>query len=334
MGISIDLWRARIGLFHGSLKVLSLNGPCKSAKAYFAYGVIVCVLLLIGCVESHPGPAASQKNEIAEIKEILCSVKESNDSLVAEVKKKIGITISQLVGRLNAVETELQYVSGDVIKLQEHTKYLEDKIDDLENRSRRQNIVVHGIEEDDHENWEQTEEKLISMIRDRLQIEIPPEQIERAHRTGFKHPAKPRPIVCKFISDKTKQRVLKNRKRLRGSKIYIDDDYSKKVREERMQLKEYMFEARSKGSFAYLRFKYLYIDNQKFTLSDLENMNNDQRSNTEDKGMASSDTFPSGSVQGIPTSHNSQVKVSSKTKMRSLPPSTIVFDHSLFPLPK
>ena len=269
MGISLDLWRARIGACHGKMRMLFLNCSYKTSKAFFAYGLVVCTLLLIGCVEPHPGPT-SQSSELSEIKQILFSVRDSSDKVAAEMRQ-LRDTVSQLMGRITSVENELRCVVKDVSGVNNQVRYLEDKLDDLENRSRRQNIVLHGVEEDANETWDQTEEKVLSVIRDKLKIELVTEQLERSHRIGTKRPGRVRPIVCKFLSDKTKQLVLKNSNKLRGTRIYIEQDYSERVRDERRRLKDHMLEARSKGSFAILRFKYLYVDDKRFTIDDLEN---------------------------------------------------------------
>ena len=238
-------------------------------KSYFAYGIVICAILIISNVETNPGPSASQKSEIAEVKEILVEIRGSNEKIVTELRQLKG-TVSQLVGRIDYMESEVASVKNELYRLQDYTGFLEDKLDDLENRSRRQNIVIRGVHEDEKESWEQTEKKVRDVISERLNISVTEQMVERAHRTGKRNPGRDRPIVCKLLSDKTKSEILKNCKKLRGSKIFIEQDYSYRVRAERQKLKVHMTEARKKGHYAYLHFRYLNIDGKNFSLNDLE----------------------------------------------------------------
>ncbi|KXJ09267.1 hypothetical protein AC249_AIPGENE26535 [Exaiptasia diaphana] len=65
----------------------------------------------------------------------------------------------------------------------EEVKNLQDKVDDLENRSRRNNLCFDGIEESVGESWSQTEEKVKQVMSNKLDISEAEEVvIERAHR--------------------------------------------------------------------------------------------------------------------------------------------------------
>ena len=296
MGISLELWRARIGRFYSSSKVLSQNTSQKNVKCFFAYGLVVCLLLVIGCVETHPGPA-SQKSDISEMKEILYSVRDLNQSLVAEIKHLTG-TVTQLLGRIESVEKNLVEVNHELDNLYDRTKYLEDKLDDLENRSRRQNVVLHGVDEEENETWDCTEEKVMKVLHENLGLQVDRSQIERAHRTGVRRMNGTRPIICKFLSDKIKESVLNNCKKLQGTQIFIVQDYSHRIRMERQKLKRYMLDERSKGNHAYISYKFLYINRRKYSLRDLENVNPQQgqdRAVTGEQDQASASIATGGS---------------------------------------
>ena len=63
--------------------------------------------------------------------------------------------------------------------------------------------------------------------------------IERAHRLGRQGNGS-RPIIAQFSNFKDKEAILKKKKDLnqRGSKIYINQDFAKGVRETRKKLNE------------------------------------------------------------------------------------------------
>lgn len=59
----------------------------------------------------------------------------------------------------------------------------------------------------------------------------------------MKNGTTPRPNLMKFVSGSKKMEVLKAAKRFQGSDIWISEDYSKQVQEQRKKLAPYMKEA-------------------------------------------------------------------------------------------
>ena len=133
------------------------------------------------------------------------------------------------------------------------------KVDDLENRSRRNNICFDGIPEQPNESWSDTEVKVAQVLKDKLQIKD--FCIERAHRVGRKRvstdSSKPRVVIAKFLNYKTREAVMANKKKLKGSNIYVREDFSEPVLEKRRRLIPQMQEARRDGKIAFLRYNKL-----------------------------------------------------------------------------
>jgi len=69
---------------------------------------------------------------------------------------------------------------------------------------------------------------------------------------------------------KLKRQFSKNKSKLRGTTIFIEEDFSNTVHKERMKLQPYLVEARTRDNFAYLRYKYLYIDRERLSLFELQ----------------------------------------------------------------
>ena len=235
-----------------------------SVKITYALGFIVMALLIMSGLETNPGP----KNEIAELKEIMNEVKQSNDNIVSELKK-LNETMMTLQKRVEILEEENKLAKTEIKDLRCYTDYLESTIDDLENRSRRENLVFFGVVEDENETWNSCENKVRDLIQTRLRITLAPDDLQRVHRAGVKRSGKHRVIVAKFLRAKVKEEVLQKRKLLRGTRIFIEEDFSQKVRQERRQLKQYMDDARQKGHNAYIRYRHLIVDGRKYNLWDL-----------------------------------------------------------------
>lgn len=138
-------------------------------------------------------------------------------------------------------------------------KMLDRKAEYQENQSRRNNLVIDGIEESERESWEVTEEKVRSLIENKLKLDGRIMPIERAHRMGRPDTSggRQRPIVVKFLNYRDRCAILENAKKLKNTKIYINEDFSAQVREKRKELLPLMRAARERGEIAYLRYDQL-----------------------------------------------------------------------------
>ena len=105
----------------------------------------------------------------------------------------------------------------------EDAENIDNKLVELEDRSRRKNVRIDGIKEHNKETWDECERRVHSMSKERLDIENV--EIDRAHRAGRKSGSKPRATVCKLLRFKDKQNILRKAKILKGTNIFINDDY-------------------------------------------------------------------------------------------------------------
>jgi hypothetical protein len=80
------------------------------------------------------------------------------------------------------------------------------------------------------ENWSQTEELVRKVITERMGIDLVSSDIERAHRLGRKSNNRSRPIIIKFSHYKLKSEVLRRRSKLAGSKFWLDEDFTSRIR--------------------------------------------------------------------------------------------------------
>ena len=145
---------------------------------------------------------------------------------VASIKTSLEFTQAQLDQILKA-ELEL-----DEKKIKSDIECLEDKIDDLENRSRRNNLCFKGITESINETWQDTENKVKHLITTYMPAEVGEDVVtERAQGVGIpRHfvESKPRKIVARFLNYKDCESVLKSKKRLRGTNVFVNEDYYSK----------------------------------------------------------------------------------------------------------
>ena len=106
---------------------------------------------------------------------------------------------------------------------------IENKLVDLEDRSRRNNFRINGIKEEKNETWEECEKRVNCFLEEKLDMDTSEIWIERAHRVGEKKRGQERRIVIQFNSYKNKLDILRNDKKLKGTNFSIFEDFSKET---------------------------------------------------------------------------------------------------------
>ncbi|PIK60325.1 hypothetical protein BSL78_02756 [Apostichopus japonicus] len=134
-------------------------------------------------------------------------------------------------GKLHDIEVTMEKSSKDVQEITNKIRMLEEKCDrslkeinELEQYSRRNCLRVFGIEDRPNENTS----TIISEIASKYFGYTPSQKdIDRSHRVGQKEANKPRAILVKFSNYEARDRLIKNRRKLKGTKIVIREDLTK-----------------------------------------------------------------------------------------------------------
>ena len=190
----------------------------------------------------------------------------SND--INELKASIELTDNVVKNQAKDIK-ELKTKSKIIINNQASINNLEksassinEKLIDLENRSRRNNLRIDGIPEHVNETWKDCEEKVKVLLKNKLKLKDDI-QIERAHRTGKENQGRPRTIVFKLLSYKDKALIMSCGKRLAGSGIYINEDFAKETVEKRKKLWEEVKKYRRDGKYAILQYDKVIVRNKR-----------------------------------------------------------------------
>ena len=139
---------------------------------------------------------------------------------------------------------------------------LENKVDDLEGRSKRNNLIFHGVPRGEKETWQDSENLVQEVISSKLGI-TDPVRFERVHRLNAS-PTSPIVACCTFF--KEKQQILKEKRNLKGTAIFIGEDFSSKVREVRKKLTPHLKQARAEGKKVTMVYDHLVVEGKRFTL--------------------------------------------------------------------
>lgn len=115
--------------------------------------------------------------------------------------------MSQIEKRISKLEELPSVIHVTRVKCdaQEETlQALISKVDDIENRSRRCNLVFYGIEDTDERENNLASEKLVLDLCTSV-LGVDQVAVERAHRLGKFDSEKPRPIIVNFSTYKERQ---------------------------------------------------------------------------------------------------------------------------------
>lgn len=178
-------------------------------------------------------------------------IKEQMDELVSEVNWKIQDVTGQIEGavkRVGQMEENMFNIERWDIGLKDtltqlltKQRALQEKVTDLEGRSRRNNIRIYGNPEDAEGT------SAVTFIKNFIETELGSDlgrglEIERAHCALVPKPppgAPPRSMVVRFLQFSVKERTLqaawKKELQVQNKRVYFDHDYATAVQNKRKE---------------------------------------------------------------------------------------------------
>lgn len=118
-------------------------------------------------------------------------------------------------------ESKVAEIVDNKVNLLQST--VQDKTDDLEQRSRQNNLRIFGMKESKDENTD----TLVLQVAEKIGVVLPVNSICRSHRVGAKSSERDRPIIVRFLSYADRRKVFKAKKLLKNSGISIREDLTK-----------------------------------------------------------------------------------------------------------
>nr|XP_047141467.1 uncharacterized protein LOC124816353 [Hydra vulgaris] len=134
---------------------------------------------------------------------------------------------------------------------------IQKRLREIKDRSRRNNLRVNGINENEGESWEESKLKVKKVFEELLSVKNV--QIEQAQRKGKKESNKLRTIVIKLLDFKNKVAILSKSSNLKWKNIYINEDFCSETTQTRKGLREKMKIERAAGKFAFISYDKLLI---------------------------------------------------------------------------
>ncbi|KAI4470383.1 l1 transposable element-related [Holotrichia oblita] len=165
------------------------------------------------------------RSQIAAYEEIITEPF-TKESFTKSISGSIGKIISEEMKKITGTyETKIATLENEIKVLKEFNEKLkvdcEEKYNKPEQYSRRYNLRVYGIKEQKNEK---VEEVIQNLLIEKFNIENPSQYIDVCHRISERKANSDRPIIVKFISQKTKTFVYRSKSKLKGSSIIIRED--------------------------------------------------------------------------------------------------------------
>lgn len=174
---------------------------------------------------SHQNP--SLKDLFAEISRMNATLQgvASDVTTIKETTAELREAISSVQARLDEAETRISHIedasnrlTGDAEKMVKRVDEIWNKVEDLENRSRRNNVKIIGLKEGKEAGYNMNEyvQKILSEGLALTGLEF---EIERSHRSLGPKPngdQPPRVVLVKFLRYTAREKVLAAAKKSRG----------------------------------------------------------------------------------------------------------------------
>lgn len=148
----------------------------------------------------------------------------SDEALIHKVMEKILTNKSFLEKLFSTVKEALSEYDKSCKAMVSKMATIEDQIEEQEQYSRLSSLRIYGLPE---EAKEDTEKMVIGLCNDKLGIRILPTDIDSCYRLKHRE-GSARPIIVRFCRRTIKNQVFNAKKKLKGSKIVIREDLTRR----------------------------------------------------------------------------------------------------------
>ena len=167
-----------------------------------------------------------KSKDFMEVLEAVCTktmekvVSEKCDNLQKQIEENQA-TILDLQNDLESKTREVQSLKNQVHAGSTKTEGVEKRQNDLEQYTRRNIIRIFGVKEQTNED---TDQIAVDLANEKLGFQLTKQDIDRSHRVQQKNPRKIKPIIVKLCSYRNKGCFMRNKKKLKGTGISIQED--------------------------------------------------------------------------------------------------------------
>ena len=178
---------------------------------------------------------------------------EDQNKLIYELRHSLEFSqeeIKEIKTKLTKSDTELMHLKKLNSDQEEKIEVLQNQIAKQEDYTRRKNLRIDGVEENENENWQQTQVKIQKMVDEKMKLKDI--KVEYAHRLSKTDNLRgPRTIIAQFSNASSRDIVLRKSYLLKGTNTFVNEDLSNFTNRKRQDKMQDMKTARRMGKIAY-----------------------------------------------------------------------------------
>lgn len=184
-------------------------------------------------IEASPGMPTN-----ADIMKKLCSNGYQIEKLGRVIEELRGTILllqldnDRLKKEVEASKIREQKLRADLDLAAHRATLADDRSNFLEQYSRNYNLRMYYLEEPDNETAAQCEDSVLKVFHDKMNLRhIRKQDLDAVHRLGVKKAGTTRGIIVRFVSRKTRDEVIANRRKLKkkdGKSVVIVEDLTKR----------------------------------------------------------------------------------------------------------
>lgn len=179
---------------------------------------------------------------LQSIQEDLSKQKQDMKTMEQSIKESINNNIDLKFNLIEAKTNQLE----NIIEQQQKT------IEFLDRQIRSKNIIFFGIEENE-KGYENLLSLVLEVIQSKMEIQCQRWEVENVIRKGKKS-EKVRPVVVTLTTVSKKIEILKKKKMLYNTTLYVKEDFTPSVLQKRKDLQEELKREREAGKRVFLRY--------------------------------------------------------------------------------
>ena len=170
-------------------------------------------------------PVKTRNTSVEVLKEI-DNLSPDGKMIVSVLSDKLDLFKDEFLNLLKVRDAEIHKLNKQVIDLQAEIHKLKENVDDGDAYERRDTVIFSGEELPLVSAGEIPTNVAVQVIKDKLNLNIPPTDISTSHRLG-KTPSSQQPdrrnIIIKFCRRDTKHNVLAMCRKKKPSKFYVNE---------------------------------------------------------------------------------------------------------------
>ncbi|CAG4973358.1 unnamed protein product [Parnassius apollo] len=197
-----------------------------------------------------------------DLQRLIKEIKTDFSTKLISIESQFSQLEERMTSKINSnINEKFQELSNKYDNLQTQVLDQEKRIFALEKANKQRNLVFFGVEEGELTYFE-LQEKIIHIIKNQMKIDIQDFELESVRRLG-KRGINIRPVAVAITTLGKKIKILQNKKQLKGSNIYVTEEYTERVLKIRKTLKAQLQQEIEKGNVAYIKYDKLIIKERK-----------------------------------------------------------------------